>query len=455
MSAANLSVLADADAEKALLGSVMLDSVAFADVGDLVSPESFTYRTHADLWKLFGDLLSQGRPVDAVTVRDRVSRLADPIPSEAILDIVGAVPTSANARYYAEIVAEKATRRALWKLASDASRHAADASVPVEDLERMLSEGIVRAGTSRAEAGRDLTAILKVAFADLLSKTGKRRDDAIGTPWKSMNTVLNGGLLPGQLVYVAAPPSMGKTSFALQVASHVAVDLKKPVVVFSLETSGDILAGMMIAQRASVPVFHQKNRAMSEDDMGRLMRATVEMSGAPMTIHDESSLTASAVRSIARREALRAPLGLVMLDFVQLVSPGKDKENRNSEITYVSGQMKQMAKELKCPVVCCAQLNREAGKRPDKRPVLTDLRDSGSLEQDADIVIFIHRPSYYTDADQKPQAIPDGKDKEAEVIIAKQKLGARNVKLDFHFEKSLFRFDHVFNREEENAEASV
>lgn len=435
----------NAAAERSLIASCFYDHLAFPEVDGIIGPESFYQGSLGRVWSYFRELHGSGKPIDAVLLAQRAKEAQDPeITQDFVAEIMQFEYGGSNAAYYAEIVAALAARRSLWSTASEAQRLAMDESVDIGTIEKLLADGLTSATKSRLAPDRTLTQVLSEYFADVLSKDGKRKDECLATPWWTLTDALEGGFRPGQLVYIAAPASMGKTSFMLNIATHTAVDDHKPVMIVSLETSGDIVAGMIVSAQSRVPMFHQKKNAMSQDDRTKLMDVAAKLSGSPMRIHDSGGMTIAEVRSACRRAHLIQPLSMIAVDYVQLIGAGITKENRNAEVTHISGQLKAMAKELKCPVLACAQINREAVKRVEKRPNLFDLRDSGSLEQDADIVIFIHRDAYYDTpkpGDAAPDAAQQAKKKEAEVIIAKQKIGRRNMSLPFVFDDMLFRFD--------------
>jgi replicative DNA helicase len=429
----------DLEAEEAVLGSLLLDGEVLGNVVPLLKPEDFYRGAHGALYRVMLQLYERGEPVDALTVFREVERqaLLDATGGrDAIAQLASRVTSPAHAEHYAGIVREKAVARTLIGVAVEIEQAAFAEQGRGDDLIDMAERLIhsVSDDRDRGEA-RGIDGLLHEAFDELSSgqpgvvgvKTGFLAFDDMTTGWK-----------PGELIIVAGRPSMGKTTFALNAALNAAVNDKKRVAIFSLEMSAQNLVRNMLCAQARFPGqrLRRSGQFLSSDDMGKLVEAAAPLFEAPIVIDDSGSLTPSLLRAKARRIQARGGLDLVVIDYLQLMDAQgatSNVESRQQEISYISRSLKALARELKVPVVAISQLNRDAEKREGNRPKLSDLRESGAIEQDADLICLLYRKFYYSRDESDRVA--------AEVIVAKQRNGPTGtVHLNFYDE--WMRFDN-------------
>jgi len=427
------------EAEASLLGAILIDSDAIVKVADIVRADDFYDERHARIYEATMQLYEKHSPIDVLT-------LSDQLRSTGMIDIVGGagylseltnfVPTAAHADRYAEIIAQKAMRRRLIK----ASQSIADLGY---DEAQSLQELIENAETSlfnvsQQHIKQDISSIeliLSSSFDrldDLHKDKGKLR--GVPTGYKDLDNVL-AGLQPSDLVILAARPSMGKTAFALNLAHNVAIKANMPVLIFSLEMSKEQLVDRMLAAEAGVNAWNLRTGNLSDDDFEKIGHAMGTLSEAQILIDDSPGITVSDMRTKARRESHRRPLGLIIVDYLQLMSGGSrfgGESNRVQEISEISRGLKGIARELNVPVLALSQLSRSVESRSPQIPQLADLRESGSIEQDADVVAFIYREEYYN---------PETENKNiASILIKKHRNGPTdNVDLYFDREKQRFR----------------
>jgi replicative DNA helicase len=427
----------DLSAEESLLGAMLLSGDAINVATSICTPDDFYKPRHGNLFRAMIMLSDRGEAVDVVTVTDEMKRtlaadlVADPTD---LLELQSSTPSVANVQHYATIVKELSTLRRLATVAGEISDLAFSAPTDVEravdDAESMLME----VSDSRS-------ADSMVLLNDLLDPTLDRIDElqsrgvemtGIGTGYIDVDKILS-GLQPSTLTIVGARPGMGKTSFALGMLVHVGANERKPALMFSLEMSHLELTQRLLASESGVDSKKMKLGQLSEGDWKKVTNQVSRLSQAPIYIDDNPHLTVMDIRSRARRlKKQHGELGLVMIDYLQLMTGRTKAENRQVEVAEMSRGLKILARELNCPVIALSQLSRGLESRQDKRPMLSDLRESGSLEQDADIVMFLYRESEYD-----PQASP-----EAEVIVAKHRNGPTdNAKLVWR--GHLARFDNL------------
>ncbi|MBM3405846.1 MAG: replicative DNA helicase [Betaproteobacteria bacterium] len=413
------------EAEQAVLGGLMLDNTAFDRVADVLREEDFYRHDHRLIWRQIARLIERSQPADVVTVLEslQTSGHADEAGGLAYLNALATeTPSAANIRRYAEIVRDRGVLR---RLISTSDEIATSALNPQgRDTRQLLDEAeskifqIAEDG-SRGEAGFQ-------PLQDLLGKVVERIDqlynqdntsDVTGVPTGYVDLDrMTSGMQPGDLVIVAGRPSMGKTSFAMNIGEHVAIEQQLPVAVFSMEMGATQLAMRMLCSSGRLDQQRIRTGRLVDDDWPRLTSAISKMQEAPLHIDETPALNALELRARARRLARQCgKLGLVVIDYLQLMSASTSGENRATEISEISRSLKALAKELDCPVIALSQLNRSLEQRPNKRPVMSDLRESGAIEQDADVIIFIYRDEVYN---------PDSTDKgTAEIIIGKQRNG--------------------------------
>ncbi len=411
------------DAEESLVGAMLLSRDAIATAVEACAADDFYKPAHAHIFRAVSDLYARGEPVDAVTVADELSRagLLELIGGPATLVTLAAeTPSVANAGRYARIVEEHALLRRLIGAATEIAEIGYD--VP-EDVAGALDRAETLVFEVAQRRATDTTKPLKELLAqalDNLETLFERHEAITGVPtgYRDLDERLS-GLQPSNLVIVGARPGMGKTSFALGLAAHAAVERRIPALVFSLEMSHLELTQRMLCAEARVDSTRMRNGRLLESDWPKISQAIGRLGEAPLYIDDNPNLTVMDIRAKARRLASRTGLGLVVVDYLQLMSGRSSAENRQVEVAEISRGLKILARELDVPVVALSQLSRNLETRADKRPVLADLRESGSLEQDADVVLFLYRDELYN-SESADRGI-------AEVIVAKHRNGPTGV----------------------------
>ena len=411
------------EAEQSLLGGLMLDRRAWDQVADLVTAVDFYRSDHKLIFKAVGTLVERDRPADAVTVGEQLDSTGE-LEAAGGLSYLGRLvkdtPSAANIRAYASIVREQAMRRALIEVGGDiaASVHSADgrsAQELVDQAEQRVFE-IADSGQRRGSGFVPLKSILP-ATIDRLDVLSHSEGDITGiaTGFDDMDR-MTAGLQRGDLVIVAGRPSMGKTTLAMNFAENAAIGKNRiPTAIFSMEMSAEQLSFRMIGSIGRVNQSHLRTGRLTDEDWSRIDSAVSMMSDAPVFIDDTPALSPTEVRARARRLKREHGLGLIVIDYLQLMQVAGTTENRATEISEISRGLKALAKEIDCPVIALSQLNRSVEQRTDKRPVMSDLRESGAIEQDADVIVFIYREEVY-----EPETPRKGI---ADIIIGKQRNG--------------------------------
>ncbi|WP_028847013.1 replicative DNA helicase [Thermocrispum agreste] len=413
----------DIAAEQSVLGGMLLSKDAIADVLEVLRPADFYRPAHQAIYDVILDLYSRGEPADPITVSAELERrgeLARVGGAPYLHTLIATVPTAANAAYYAQIVAEKAVLRRLVEAGTRIVQYgygAADAQGAAVD------EVVDRAQAAIFEVTERRTSEDYVALEDLLQPTMDEIDAiasegglarGVPTGFTDLDEVTN-GLHPGQMIIVAARPGIGKSTLGLDFCRSASIKHGMTSVIFSLEMSRTEIVMRMLSAEAKIRLQDMRSGRMSDDDWTRLARRMSEISQAPLFIDDSPNMTMMEIRAKARRLKQRHDLKLIVLDYLQLMTSGKKVESRQQEVSEFSRQLKLLAKELDVPLVAISQLNRGPEQRTDKRPMLADLRESGALEQDADIVLLINRP----DATERD----DPRAGEADLILAKHRAG--------------------------------
>jgi len=431
------------EAEQSVLGGLLLDNTAWDRVADLVTAADFYRADHRLVFEHIGGLIDNGRPADALTVAESLERsgqLMD-VGGHAYLGALAAnTPSAANIRRYAEIVRERSIMRNLAGIGTeiaDAAYNPAgrDAKALLDEAETKIFR-IAEAGSKSQQGFVKIDPLLTetVERVDILYNR-ENKDDVIGlaTGFVDLDRMTS-GLQEGELIIIAARPSMGKTALAMNFVEHAALDLKKAVAVFSMEMSGAQLAMRMIGSVGHFDQHELRTGTFKEEDWSRLVDAVGRLNDTQVFIDDTAGLNALEVRSRARRLHRQCGgLSLIVVDYLQLMSSSGREENRATEIAEISRSLKALAKELKVPVVALSQLNRSVEARQDKRPMMSDLRESGAIEQDADLIVFIYRDEVYN---------PDSPSKGmAEIIVAKQRNGPTG-KLTLTFLGKFTRFEN-------------
>jgi replicative DNA helicase len=434
------------EAEHSVLGGLLIDNLAWDRAADLLNDADFYRYEHKVIYAAIGRLINSGRPADVVTVYDELIAIgkADECGGLGYLNALAqSVPTAANLRRYSEIVRERSILR---KLIGAGDEVIADAFNPQgRSVAQLLDEAqakMYRIGEEGARAQNGLVDIdqLLPTFIDRLNElaeSGGNMVTGVSTGYVDLDRI-TAGLQPGDLVVLAARPSMGKTSLALNIAEHVAVVEKLPVTIFSMEMGQQQLVMRMVGSQGRVDQTKMRTGQLNNDDWSRVAEAVDKLGKARIAIDESPGLSPGEVRARARRQArVSGKPGLIVVDYLQLMAGGDaaSDENRATVLGDISRGLKGLAKELQCPVLALSQLNRAVEQRNDKRPVMSDIRESGAIEQDADLIMFIYRDEYYTKDECKEPGV-------AEVIVAKQRMGAvGTVKLAFR--SDLARFENL------------
>lgn len=410
------------EAEQSLLGGLMLDNEAWDKVADLVVASDLYRKDHRLIFGAIAALMEESQPCDVVTVSeylDSRNELESAGGLEYIATLANETPGAANARAYARILRERSTLRALIHAGNEISGNAfsADGRTATElvDAAESLVFEIAEKGARGKSGFRPLKQILPEAVdrIDLLHQSG---GDITGIPtgYNEFDK-LTAGLQPGELIIIAGRPSMGKTTLAVNIAENAAIGAKVPTAIFSMEMPSQQLAFRMIASLGRVDQAHLRTGKFPDEDWSRINTAVQLMSDAPIFIDDSPSLSPTEIRARARRLKREHGLGLIVIDYLQLMQVHGSTENRATEISEISRSLKALAKELELPVIALSQLNRSVEQRTDKRPVMSDLRESGAIEQDADLIVFIYREEVYN-AETPRKGVAD-------ISIAKQRNG--------------------------------
>jgi len=410
------------EAEQSLIGGLMLDALAWDKVADVITADDLYRKDHRLIFSAIAALVESGSPCDVVTVSEHLDsrgELDNAGGLEYLATLSNETAGAANARAYANIIRERATLRALISAGNEIAGSAftndgRTAAEVLEDAEKMVFE-IADKGTRGKKGFKSLKDILPEAV-DRIDTLHQSDGDITGisTGYNEFDK-LTAGLQPGDLIIVAGRPSMGKTTLAVNMAENAAIGSKVPTAIFSMEMPAQQLAFRMISSLGRVDQTHLRTGNFPDEDWSRINTAVQLMSEAPIFIDDTPGLSPGEIRARARRLHREHGLGLIVVDYLQLMQVPGNKENRATEIAEISRGLKALAKELSCPVIALSQLNRSVEQRTDKRPVMSDLRESGAIEQDADLILFIYREEVYNQ-DTPRKGIAD-------IAIAKQRNG--------------------------------
>jgi len=429
------------EAEQSLIGGLLIDNAAWDRIGDVVRETDFYRDDHRRIFRHIGKLIQMGRPADVVTVYESIegSNEVDQTGGLGYLgEIANATPSAANIRRYAEIVRERAILRQLVTVGDEIAGNALnpagrDVKALLDDAEQRIFQ-IAEAG-NRANNGfvplQPLLGEVVERMETLLARDSQSDITGVATGFTDLDR-LTAGLQPGDMLVVAGRPSMGKTAFALNIAEHVGVELRLPVAIFSLEMSGPQLATRFLSSVGRIDQTKLRSGRLTDDEWDRMTVALGKLHEAPIHIDETGAINSTDLRARARRLHRQfGKLGLIVIDYLQLMSSNRDGENRATEISEISRSIKALAKELQVPIIALSQLSRKVEERNDKRPLMSDLRESGAIEQDADIIMMMYREEYYK---------PDTQDKgTAEVIITKHRNGPTDtVRLTFLGEYTKF-----------------
>ncbi len=410
------------EAEQAVIGAMLMDKEAILTSSEIISGADFYQSAYGVIFEAIVEIYNEGKPVDLITLQSRLKEKDVPaeISSlEFVRDLVAAVPTSANVKYYAEIVAEKSMLRRLIKLNEEIENMCYLGKEPMEAVlettEKRVFELVQKRNTG------DFVPIKQVVLnaLDKIELASKNAGSVTGIPTGFLDLdYKTAGLQNSDLILVAARPSMGKTAFVLNIAQHVAFKVNKSVAIFSLEMSKEQLVNRLFALEAQVDAQSLRTGNLKDDDWEKLIESAGTIGKSKLMIDDTPGISISELRSKCRKMKLEHGLDLIIIDYLQLMTGrvGGRSESRQQEISEISRALKGVARELNVPVIALSQLSRAVEQRPDHRPMMSDLRESGAIEQDADVVMFIYRDDYYNkDTEMKNVA---------EIIIAKQRNGA-------------------------------
>ena len=407
------------EAEKAVIGSILIDQDKMEEVAEILTGEDFYTRSYALVFDAMMALYNDRRPIDSVTLENRIKEMGAPEgmdSTELFRDILQSVYTSANARAYAQIVYEKSTLRKLIKASEDIANECYEEAL---DLETILADSeksifdVVKSRNSKESV--PINQMVMKALSKI-EEASQIKGNITGLP--SGFTDLDkdtSGFQPSDFILIAARPSMGKTAFALSIADNVVIRQNKAVAIFSLEMSSEQLLNRLFSMEARIDAQDLRSGNLSDQEWIDLAESSEEIAKSRLIIDDTPGITISELRSKCRKYKLEQDIQLVVIDYIQLMSSGVKTDNRQQEISDISRAIKGIARELNIPVIVLSQLNRAADARTDKRPMLSDIRESGAIEQDADLIMFLYREDYYDKETENKNVV--------EVIIAKQRNG--------------------------------
>ena len=409
------------DAEQSVIGAMLIDPETIMNISPILHSEDFYQPSYGILYDAMVELYMSGKPIDQVTLAEKLreknapSEISSP---DYLVALVTAVPTSANAQVYASIVSEKATLRRLIKVTDSISSSCYLDREPLEAILDQTERSVF--DLVKKEGREDFKPIDKIVI-DVLGKIEAASKNhgvvtGLATGFADLDRMTT-GLQPSDLILIAARPSMGKTAFALNIGQYATMKLRKKVAIFSLEMSREQLVNRLLASASRVDAQVLRNGSLREDDWERLVEGAGDVGESGLIIDDTPGITVSELRTKCRQFQLEYGLDLVIIDYLQLMSAStrSRSENRQQEISDISRSLKTLARELEIPIVALSQLSRAVEKRDSKRPMLSDLRESGAIEQDADVVMFLYRDDYYNKDSEEPNV--------AEIILAKQRNG--------------------------------
>lgn len=439
------------EAEQAVLGSIFLDAESIIEAMEYIETKDFYRRSHQLIFETMLNLNNRSEAIDVITVKDQLEnqKLVEDVGGLSYLsELALAVPTAANIVYYAKIVEQKALLRNLIQTATDIVSQGFEQGEEVESILDEAERRILEVSEKRNRSGfLSISEVLNTTFAEI-DRLSQQEEDITGIPtgYHALDK-MTAGLQPEELIILAARPAVGKTAFALNIAQNIGTKTDHSVAIFSLEMGASSLVNRMLCAEGTIEASHLRTGQLNEEEWQNLIMAMGSLSKANIYIDDTPGIKISEIRAKCRKlHQERGDLGLILIDYLQLIE-GTGQENRQQEVSEISRQLKKLAKELKVPVIALSQLSRGVEQRQDKRPVLSDIRESGSIEQDADIVAFLYRDDYYRDE----EGDDSGEEKEdnniIEVIIEKNRSGARGT-VELLFIKEYNKFSSLSTREE-------
>ena len=406
-------------AEQSVIGSMIMDKEAIIVAAEIIIKEDFYDQRYGVLFDAMIELHNEGNPTDLITLQNKLSEMDVPsnISSlEFIRDLVASVPTSANVRYYANIVKEKSVLRQMIKVTEGIANECYLDKSPTDEIldrtEKEVFDILQKRNTGEVVSIKDVV----IESLESIEAEARNKGTVTGVPTGFYDLdYKTAGLQPSDLILIAARPSMGKTALVLNIAEHVAIKENIPTVIFSLEMSKDQLVKRIMAMHSKINSQSLRTGDLTDDEWVELVETARIIGNSNLVIDDTAGISVSELRSKCRKLKLENNLGLVIIDYLQLMTGSKRAESRQQEISEISRSLKALAREIDAPVIALSQLSRAVEQRPDKRPMLSDLRESGAIEQDADVVMFIYRDDYYNH-DSEDKGI-------SEIIIGKQRNG--------------------------------
>ncbi|SET24826.1 primary replicative DNA helicase [Oceanobacillus limi] len=434
------------EAEQAVIGAIFLEPEAFSTASELLMPEDFYRASHQRIFATMISLADKGEPIDLVTVTTSLSnnkQLEEAGGVSYLTEVAESVPTAANIEYYSKIVEEKAVLRRLIRTATDIVTTSFDKEDAIEEVLNDAEKNILEvSGRKNSGAFKAIKDVL-IDVYDNIEQLHHNDGEVTGIPtgYRDLDHITS-GFQRNDLIIIAARPSVGKTAFALNIAQNVAVKTDENVAIFSLEMGADQLVQRMLCAEGNIDAQRLRTGSLQADDWSKLTMAMGSLSNAGVYIDDTPGIRVNEIRSKCRRLKQEHGLGMILIDYLQLIQgSGKPGENRQQEVSEISRALKGLARELNVPLIALSQLSRGVEQRQDKRPMMSDLRESGSIEQDADIVGFLYRDDYYDQESEKQNII--------EIILAKQRNGPVGT-VELAFVKEYNKFVDLDHRYQES-----
>ncbi|CAI3334312.1 replicative DNA helicase [Enterococcus cecorum] len=443
----------DIEAEQAVLGAIFLDAEALVEAMAQIEPQDFYRRAHQIVFRSMIALNDRNENIDIITLKSQIE-------SENTLEDVGGIsyltelsqvtPTASGVAHYAKIVKDKSTLRELIQAATKIVKEGYSQEGSVEEIVEAAEKGILNVSEKRNSTGFQAIADVLNSTMEHIDMLSQQNEEITGLPtgYPELDK-MTAGLQPEELIILAARPAVGKTAFALNIAQNIGTRTDRSVAIFSLEMGAESLVNRMLCAEGTIEAGHLRTGQLTEQEWHNLIMAMGSLSNTSIFIDDTPGIKVSEIRARCRRLAQeKGNLGLILIDYLQLIE-GSGRESRQQEVSEISRQLKKLAKELKVPVIALSQLSRSVEQRQDKRPVLSDIRESGSIEQDADIVAFLYREDYYQrqgteeDKNEEEQAVNDV----IEVIIEKNRSGARGT-VELLFKKEYNKFASISRRDD-------
>lgn len=437
------------EAEQSILGAILIDNDALPRALEIIDIDDFYRQSHRMIFNAMVELFEKNEPIDLITITDCLKRREeiDAVGGVSYLSsLVNMIPTAANIKYHSKIVRERALLRGLLRSANEIASRVYEDNFEAEELVDYAEKSIFDVSDKRIKASFvTLKEVIKSSF-EMIEHLYDKKEVITGIPsgFRDLDD-LTTGFQKGDLVVVGGRPSMGKTALALNIAQYVGLEVKEPVAIFSLEMAKEQLAFRMLCSEAMVNSNSIRKGFIKKEDWHKLTSAASNLTGAPIFIDDSSAITVLELRAKARRLKMEHGLSLVIVDYLQLMKGKGSFERREQEISDISRSLKALAKELNVPVVAVSQLNRSVEQRRPPKPILADLRESGAIEQDADVILFLYRNEIYN---------KDAKKGEAEVIVAKQRNGPTGI-VNLTFISNCTRFLNRTDRGYQDSEEDV